>query len=44
MQIDKPTLDRIQAIQQLPDEEKKDALKLLDMFLRDVKARRAYAT
>lgn len=44
LQIDKPTLDRIQAIQQLPDEEKKDAFKLLDMFLRDVKARKAYAT
>lgn len=43
LHIDKPTLDRIQAIQQLPDEEKKDAFKLLDMFLRDVKARKAYA-
>ena len=25
LQIDKPTMGRIQAIQQLPDEEKKDA-------------------
>lgn len=30
-------------IQKLNDKDKTDALKLLDMFLRDTKARKAYA-
>ena len=41
--LDSSVLDRIMDIQKLNDEDKKDALKLLDMFLRDTKARKAYA-
>lgn len=32
LQIDKPTLERIQAIQQLPDEEKKQLIDYLICF------------
>jgi transcriptional regulator with XRE-family HTH domain len=44
LQLDKLTVDRIEAIQKLKDEDKQDAFKLLDMFLRDAKARQAYAS
>lgn len=43
VELDKNTLKRIQDIQKLSEEDKNDALKLLDMFLRDTKARKAYA-
>lgn len=43
IELDKNTLKRIQDIQKLSEEDKNDALKLLDMFLRDTKARKAYA-
>lgn len=41
--LDSSVLQRIMDIQKLNDEDKTDALKLLDMFLRDTKARKAYA-
>ena len=41
--LDNSVLQRIMDIQKLNDEDKTDALKLLDMFLRDTKARKAYA-
>ncbi len=41
--LDRSVLQRIMDIQKLNDEDKTDALKLLDMFLRDTKARKAYA-
>jgi transcriptional regulator with XRE-family HTH domain len=41
--LDSSVLERIMDIQKLNDENKTDALKLLDMFLRDTKARKAYA-
>ncbi len=41
--LDSSVLERIMDIQKLNDEDKTDALKLLDMFLRDTKARKAYA-
>ena len=43
VELDKNTLKRIQDIQKLSEEDKNDALKLLDMFLRNTKARKAYA-
>jgi transcriptional regulator with XRE-family HTH domain len=42
-EIDKKTLNRLQDIEQLPEEEKATAYKLLDAFLRDFKARSAYS-
>ena len=41
--LDSSVLQRIMEIQKLNEEDKTDALKLLDMFLRDTKARKAYA-
>jgi transcriptional regulator with XRE-family HTH domain len=41
--LDSSVQERIMDIQKLNDEDKTDALKLLDMFLRDTKARKAYA-
>ena len=41
--LDSSVLQRIMDIQKLNDQDKTDALKLLDMFLRDTKARKAYA-
>lgn len=41
--LDSSVLQRIMDIQKLNEEDKTDALKLLDMFLRDTKARKAYA-
>jgi transcriptional regulator with XRE-family HTH domain len=41
--LDSSVLQRIMDIQKLNDDDKTDALKLLDMFLRDTKARKAYA-
>lgn len=40
--LDQTILDRIMDIQKLNDQDKADAFKLLDMFLRDAKARHAY--
>ena len=41
--FDKKTISRLQDIEQLPEEEKATAYKLLDAFLRDFKARSAYS-
>jgi transcriptional regulator with XRE-family HTH domain len=41
--LDSSVLQRIMDIQKLNDQDKADAFKLLDMFLRDTKARKAYA-
>ena len=40
--LDRAIIDRIMDIQKLNDQDKADAFKLLDMFLRDAKARHAY--
>ena len=41
--LDKKTLDRLQEIQKLPEEERKVIYKVLDSLLRDAKAKQAYA-
>lgn len=41
--LDKSVMDKIMEIQKLNEEDKKDAFRFLDVFLRDAKARRAYA-
>lgn len=41
--LDSSVLQRIMDIQKLNHEDKTDALKLPDMFLRDTKARKTYA-
>ncbi|WP_202913847.1 hypothetical protein [Pararcticibacter amylolyticus] len=41
--LDKGILQRIVELQKLAPEEQRDAFKFLDMFLRDAKARKAYA-
>ena len=43
LELDSSILNRIREIQKLNDHEQQDAFKLLDMFLRDAKARKAYA-
>ena len=43
LELDSSILNRIREIQKLNDLEQQDAFKLLDMFLRDAKARKAYA-
>lgn len=40
--IDQSILNRVMDIQKLNDEDKADAFKFLDIFLRDAKARHAY--
>jgi hypothetical protein len=40
--LDQTILDRIMDIQKLNDQDKADAFKLLDMFIRDAKARHTY--
>jgi transcriptional regulator with XRE-family HTH domain len=42
--LDNDIIKRITDIQKLNDLDKNDALKLIDMFLRDTKTRKAYAT
>jgi hypothetical protein len=42
-ELDKKTLDRLQEIQKLPDDERKMIYKVLDSLLRDAKAKQAYA-
>jgi hypothetical protein len=42
-ELDKKTLDRLQEIQKLPDDERKIIYKVLDSLLRDAKAKQAYA-
>jgi transcriptional regulator with XRE-family HTH domain len=42
--LDKQTLDRIENIAQLPEEKRSYVFELIDMCLRDFKAKRAYAS
>lgn len=42
-ELDKKTLDRLQEIQKLPEDERKVIYKVLDSLLRDAKAKQAYA-
>lgn len=42
--FDKKSLQRLQAIEQLPDDEKKTVFALLDAFIRDYRAKQQYAT
>jgi transcriptional regulator with XRE-family HTH domain len=42
--LDNDIIKRITDIQKLNDSDKNDALKLIDMFLRDTKTRKAYAS
>lgn len=41
--LDKKTLQRIQDIEKLPEDERKVIYKVLDSLLRDAKAKQAYA-
>lgn len=41
--LDKKTLQRIQDIEKLPEEERRVIYKVLDSLLRDAKAKQAYA-
>lgn len=41
--IDKKTLQRIEDIEKLPEDERKVIYKVLDSLLRDAKAKQAYA-
>jgi hypothetical protein len=41
--LDKKTLQRIQDIEKLPEEERKVIYKVLDSLLRDAKTKQAYA-
>jgi transcriptional regulator with XRE-family HTH domain len=42
--LDKQTIDRIENIAQLPEEKRSYVFELIDMCLRDFKAKRAYAS
>jgi transcriptional regulator with XRE-family HTH domain len=42
--LDRKTVDRIQELQSLPHEEQNHVFAIIDAFLRDAKARRAYAS
>jgi len=42
--LDKQTIDRIENIAQLPEEKRSYIFELIDMCLRDFKAKRAYAS
>ena len=42
--LDKQTLDRIENIAQLPEEKRSYVFELIDMCLRDFKAKKAYAS
>lgn len=44
LNVDTITLNRIMELQQLPDDEKSTVFKLVDAFLRDFKAKKAYAS
>ena len=43
-EVDVKTLKRVLQLQQLPDDEKSTVFKLVDAFLRDFKAKKAYAS
>jgi|GEM_PF-378294 len=43
LMLDTATIKRVEELQQLNEEDKKDAFRFLDLFLRDAKARHAYA-
>jgi hypothetical protein len=44
MQLDKPTLKRLEDISKLPEESKSFVLNLIDMALRDFKVKKAHAS
>lgn len=44
MQLDKPTLKRLEDISKLPEENKSFVLNLIDMALRDFKVKKAHAS
>ena len=43
LELDQPTLKRIEQISQLPEEQRRQVYMLLDALLRDFKAREVYA-
>jgi hypothetical protein len=43
MELDNSTLNRIQEVSKLPEEDKKQAFLVIDVLIRDVKTRKAYA-
>lgn len=43
LELDQPTLKRIEQISRLPDEQRRQVYMLLDALLRDFKAREVYA-
>ncbi len=44
LEMDKSALKRMEDISGLPDEEKESLFRVLDAYLRDFKARKAYAS